>query len=76
MGEMRAFTTTLWVALLLLYLFSGGRFLDWVFELPDIWQIDDTLIVLVDQGDQLKQRLGLSDWFGGLRQWLHDVLGV
>jgi len=76
MGEMRAFSITLWAALLLVYLISGGRMLDWVFEMPDIWRIDDWLIILIDQGDQLKARFGLNDWFGAVRHWLHRALGV
>ena len=76
MGEIRAFSITLWVALLACYLVSGGRLLDWVFEMPDIGQLDDWLIILVDRADQLKTRFGFGDWFGALRQWLHSILGV
>ncbi|MBV1863332.1 MAG: hypothetical protein KUG74_02760 [Rhodobacteraceae bacterium] len=76
MGEIRAFSITLWVALLACYLISGGRLLDWVFGMPDIAQFDDWLIAAVDWADQLKIRLGFGDWFGALRQWLHSILGV
>ncbi|MEO0681509.1 MAG: hypothetical protein AAF192_13955 [Pseudomonadota bacterium] len=70
------FTATLWLALALAWAFSGERFLDFAFEMPEMGPVDDALLAALVQVEEAKAALGLPDLFGALRQALHDASGL
>ncbi|WP_010137456.1 hypothetical protein [Oceanicola sp. S124] len=70
------FLLTLWLALMLLWAFSGERIVDWVFELPLPDALMDPLLDAVFWGEDLKAALGLPDLFGALRALLHGLAGL
>ena len=76
MTQMRSFTLTLFAALIVAWLLSGERFLDALFEMMDLGQVDDIIIagaVVLEEG---KASLGFPDVFSALRGALHKVLGL
>ncbi|MEO1797109.1 MAG: hypothetical protein AAFR53_08850 [Pseudomonadota bacterium] len=70
------FILTLNVALIAAWLFSGERFLDWIFEMPDFGSVDDSIIEFVVAAEELKGRFAPADLFGQTRAFLHQVLGI
>ncbi len=71
-----AFLFTLWAALVLAWAFSGERFLDWAFAMPDLGAVDDLLLAAVVAAEAAKAALGLPDLFGALRAALHHWTGL
>ena len=73
---MTSFTLTALILLPVAMLLSGTRLLDWAYEMPDLWQIDDLVIAGLEKVDAVRAALGLGDAFGALRGFLHDVTGL
>lgn len=76
MNPMKRFTFTLIACLAVAWLLSGERFLDSVFEMVDLGQVDDIIIERVIWLEERKASLGLPDVFGALRESLHSLLGL
>lgn len=76
MTQMKSFTFTLIACLAVAWLLSGERFLDSVFEMVDLGQVDDIIIEGVIWFEERKASLGLPDVFGALRATLHSLLGL
>ena len=76
MTQNTRFITTCLAALVAAWLLSGERFLDAVFEMPDIGPIDDMVISGVVVLEDWKARLSLPDVFGELRTAIHAALGL
>lgn len=73
---MKRFTFTLFACLAVTWLLSGDRFLDSVFEMVDLGQVDDIIIERVIWLEERKASLGLPDVFGVIRESLHSFLGL
>lgn len=76
MKEMRKFTLFFWMGLLVVYLGTGERALDWAFDLPDLWVLDDVIIAVADRADAAKQAVGLRDWFGEMQSLVHSMTSL
>lgn len=76
MTQMKTFTFTLIACLAVAWLLSGERFLDSVFEMVDLGQVDDIIIERVIWFEERKANLGLPDVFGAFRATLHSLLGL
>ena len=76
MRTQSTFIFTLCCALLLTWLTSGQRLVDTVFLMPDLGPVDDLVISAVLAAEDWKEGLGLEDYFGAVRSWLHSVLGI
>lgn len=70
------FVLTLWAGLGLAFAFSGERFLDLVFEMPDLGSVDDLVLDAVFWFEEMKETAGLPDLFSKLRAFLHKVTGL
>lgn len=60
----------------LAWLFSGTRFLDAMFALPDLGPVDDLAIAAAVALEAVKDRLAPPDAFTLLRGALHAALGL
>lgn len=76
MTQNARFITACLAALVAAWLLSGERFLDAVFEMPDIGPVDDTIIDGVVVLEDWKANLSLPDTFGELRTAIHAALGL
>ncbi len=76
MSQNARFIVTGFGFLILAWLFSGERFLDAVFAMPEAGPVDDAVIAVAVALEDLKAGLGLPDAFGALRSLLHGMLGV
>lgn len=76
MTQQTRFTLTCFAALVAAWLLSGERFLDAVFEMMDLGNLDDTIIAGVVALEDLKAGLSLPDVFGALRAAIHHGLGL
>lgn len=74
--KMTAFTLTLWAALVLVWLGSGTRFIDWAYAMPDLGRLDDITLSLLDRVDGLRADMGVGDGFAALRRTLHGLTGL
>jgi len=70
---MRTFAAFFWIGLFLVYLGTGERALDWAFDMPDLWVLDDMIVTVADRADVAKQAVGLRDWFGDLQSLVHSM---
>lgn len=70
---MRTFAAFFWIGLVLVYLGTGERALDWAFDMPDLWVLDDMIVTVADRADVAKQAVGLRDWFGDLQSLVHSM---
>ena len=70
------FILTIWVCLLLAWVTSGDQFLNLMFAMPDLGPIDESALEGVIRADDMKQALGLTDWFGALRAMIHRTTGL
>lgn len=70
------FLLAVWGLLLVAWAFSGERFLDWAFGMPDLGPLDDTLLALLVRAEEAKTALGCRDLFGALRGLLHGWTGL
>lgn len=76
MTQTTRFTLTIFAALVAAWLLSGERFLDAVFEMVDIGQVDDTIIAGVVVLEDWKAGYGLPDLFSAMRAAIHTRLGL
>ncbi len=76
MSRMSRFTLTCLAALAAAWLLSGERFLDAVFEMPDLGRLDDAIIAAVVTLEDWKAALGLPDVFSAMRGAIHRALGL
>lgn len=63
-------------ALALAWAFSGERFLDWAFAMPDLGPVDDVVLAALVAAEEAKAAAGLPDLFGALRGFLHRWTGL
>jgi len=70
------FLATLWLALALAWLFSGERFLDLVFAMPDAGPVDDWIIAAALALEDVRRALDPPDLFAALRAALHRWTGL
>ncbi len=76
MTDNARFSATLFAALAIAWLLSGDRFLDAVFEMMDLGQLDDIVIAGVVILEEGKASLGIPDIFSALRGAIHGALGL
>lgn len=72
----KPFLLTLTACLVGLWAFSGDRFLDWAFAMPELGIVDDYALAGLVAVEDAKTALGLPDLFGALRAQLHSWMGV
>ena len=76
MGRNWPFIGTLWIAIAVVWLFSGEQFLDLVFAMPDAGPIDDWAIAAAFALEDAKAALSPPDLFQDLRAGLHRITGL
>lgn len=71
-----SFIVTLWIAIAVVWVFSGEQFLDLVFAMPDAGPIDDWAIAAVVGLEETRALLDPPDLFSELRAGLHRLVGL
>jgi hypothetical protein len=70
------FVVTLWGALGLAYLYSGERFLNLLFDMPNLGSLDEAILNAAFGAEEFKESIGATDLFGRLRDSLHKIAGL